>query len=81
MMSQAEVMNGFAIKEWQFVNSANQRDSSRDNFGPDVPIYGPEVSTNIKKPDFSQMDAFVEFKEKKSADSFEDPKSVDGKSG
>ena len=81
MMLQVEVMNGFAIKKWQFVNSANQRDSLRDGLGLDVPIYGSEASTNIEKPDFSQMDAFVEFKEKESADPFEDPKSVEGKSG
>jgi len=33
----------------------------------------------MDKPDFSQMDAFVEFKEKESTDSFEDPKRVNGK--
>jgi hypothetical protein len=79
MMSKVEVMSGFALKEWQFVNSANKRDSLRDGLGPDVPIYGPEASPDMDKPDFSQMDAFVEFKEKESADPFEDPKRVDGK--
>jgi len=78
-ISKVEAMNGFALKEWQFVNSANKRDSLRDGLGPDVPIYGPEASPNMDKPDFSQMDAFVEFKEKESADSFEDSKRVNGK--
>ena len=79
MISKVEAMSGFALKEWQFVNSANKRDSLRDGLGPDVPIYGPEASPDVDKPDFSQMDAFVEFKEKESADPFEDPKRVDGK--
>jgi len=81
MISQVDMMNGFALKEWQFVNSASKRDSLRDGLGPDVPIYGPAASLDVDKPDFSQMDAFVEFKTKESADPFEDPKRVDGKPG
>jgi len=72
-------MKEFALEKWQFVNSAKERDSLRDGLGPDVPIYGPEASPKMDKPDFSQMDAFVEFKGKESADPFEDPKKVDGK--
>jgi hypothetical protein len=72
-------MSIFALEEWHFVNSANERDSLRDRLGPDVPIYSPEASFNMNKPDFFQMDTFVEFKEKESADPFEDPKRVDGR--
>lgn len=72
-------MSGFALKEWQFVNSANERDSLHDCPGPDIPIYGPEASFDTNKPDFSQMDTFVEFKEKEFADPFEDPKRVNGR--
>jgi len=45
-------MSVFSLKEWHFVNSANERDSLRDRLGPDVPIYGPEASFNMNKPDF-----------------------------
>ncbi|KIM39243.1 hypothetical protein M413DRAFT_39041, partial [Hebeloma cylindrosporum] len=45
---------------------------------PNISIYGPEASPNMDTPDFSQIDTFVEFKEKESADPFEDPKKADG---
>jgi len=64
--------------KWQFVNSATQRDAARDGLGPDVPIYGPDVPSDMKGPDFSQMDSFVEFKFKASADPFIDRPRVEG---
>ena len=78
-ISQVEVMNGFALEEWEFVNSENERDPLRDSPHPDVLICGPKASSKMGEPDFSEMDAFVQLKEKESADPFEDPKRVDSK--
>ena len=64
--------------KWQFINSATQRDVARDGLSPDVPIYGPDAPSDIKGPDFSQMDSFVEFKFKASADPFIDRPRVEG---
>ena len=65
------------VTKWQCVNSATQRDAARDGLSPDVPIYGPDAPSDIKGPDFSQMDSFVEFKFKASADPFIDRPKAD----
>jgi hypothetical protein len=55
-ISKVEVMNGFAFKECQFVNSANKRDSS----APWTRL-PPKISLQGIKPDFGQdSDAFFD---------------------
>ena len=69
--SQIEAMEEFSPeKKWEFINSATQLDAACDSLSP--AIYGPDAPSDIEGPNFSQMDSFVEFKFKASADPFID---------